>query len=414
VAVESAERDGPFGMSPAWVGLRALMAGLARLVDEPSPVRRMRQLLDLSVRLVDAEHAVLVLDDADASTAPVLSSTTDDAVMSELRTLLGSRLPPVGPPGGPTPSAGRAASPAAAPEPAPRPVLEVPTGVVSGRSGQLYLVGRAGRTPFNAEEAEVMGEFMEMAGMVVENALRAQQSEQQVRWLRGLALVTQALLQPDADELAVWQQIADLVHQLARARTVTISMISEDDPDLLEVRVAAGVGAEDLTGRTYRSQDSLAALATDTGTWQSGHGTRVRTIHSEAGPPVGATLAIPLVSGQEPRGAVVLSRHPGQAPFDPTDVVMAHDFANQVILAVELAETRAAEQILVARTTLEEVTETFQDRTIQRLYAASLHVETALARQPEPWLTLLHAELAAVIADARSTLHVGYGQPTDG
>ena len=80
------------------------------------------------------------------------------------------------------------------------------------------------------------------------------------------------------------------------------------------------------------------------------------------------------------------------------------------MLAVELAETRAAERSLSARTTEEEVGGTFQDRTIQRLFAASLAAEAAIAHQPEPWLTRLYADITAVIEDARSSLETQYGR----
>jgi two-component system sensor histidine kinase DevS len=388
--------------------LRSLMSALSELGTEQWASARVERLLGLSVEIVDAEHAVLVVDGEDGAVAPVLFSTDDGAAVQELRSLLRphltSRLD--GPPFRPE----VVTVPDATPRKRQRPVLQVPLSISSGRTGRLYVVGRRGRAPFSADDAELVGEFAKMAARSVESAQQGQESRQQVRWLNGLTLITRALLEAGADEMSVWQEIADRVQQLARARTVTISTVSEEDRDLLEVRVAAGVGAEQLPGLVYPAEGSLAARAMSTGTWQVGRGEQNLTVHTRVGLPIGPSLAIPLSDDDGPRGAVVLSRHRGQAPFDPTDVVMAHDFANQAMLAVELAETRAAEQSLADRTALEEVTGTFQDRTIQRLFAASLTVEAALERRPEPWLAGLHAELSAIIDDARSTLEAQYGR----
>ncbi|SDS93940.1 GAF domain-containing protein [Friedmanniella luteola] len=392
------------------VQLRSLLTAMSGLAAEQWAPARVEQLLRLSVAVLDAEHAVLAVDGDDGALGTVLFSTADPLAVTALRDLLGAHLTAARPPAGPLFEAAAVVLPATTPSALVRPVLEVPMTVTSGGSGRLYVLGQAGRVAFDDADEEMAAEFAKMAALSVENALHGQQSRQQVKWLRGLTLITQALLQAGSDEVSVWQEIADRVHQLARARTVTIATVSEDDPDLLEVRVAAGVGAAQLPGRVFGEQDSLAVQAMAAGSWQVGTGGEEHTTHSRVGPPVGATLAIPLLDARGPRGAIVLSRHPAQAAFTRTEVAMVHDFANQAMLAIELAETRAAERTLSARTTEEEIAGTFQDRTIQRLFAASLMVEAAMVRRPEPWLTLLHAELAAVITEARSSLQGHYGR----
>lgn len=395
----------------AQVRMRTLLSALAGLAAEQWAPARVAQLLRLSVAIVDAEHAVLVVDGEDGEAGPVLFSTAEAVAVQELRDLLGPDLTPSGAPHGRPSEPSAVLVPAGSAPDQARPVLRVPLSTTTGGSGLLHVVGRRGREPFTRVDAGLLDEFAKMAALTVENALSAQQSRQQVKWLRGLTLITQALLQAGPDEMSVWQEIADRVHQLARARTVTISTVSEHDPSQLEVRVAAGVDAEQLAGQRYAARGSLAARAMAAGSWQVGlPDARQRPTD----PAAGATLAIPLLAGDgdAPRGAIVLSRRRDQAAFTRTDVAMVHDFANQAMLAVELAETRAAEQSLSARTNAEEVHGTFQDRTIQRLFGASLAVEAALARQPEPWLTLLHSELAAVLEDARATLHVQYGRPS--
>jgi GAF domain-containing protein len=281
--------------------------------------------------------------------------------------------------------------------------------LTTGGSGRLFVVGQPGRPPFSGTDQELVAEFAKFAALSVENALHSQQSRQQVRWLRGLTLITQALLRADVDERAVWQEIADRVHQLARARAVTISTVSEDDPDVLEVQVAAAEDGDPAPGRLSEREHALATRSMTTRSWQTGT-TDETPSPTATGSAAGAALAVPLLDGRGVRGALVVSRRPRQGPFDRMEVAMVHDFANQAMLAVELAETRAAERSLSARTTEDEVAGTFQDRTIQRLFAASLAAEAALAQRPEPWLTRLYAELTAVIEDARSSLGTQYGR----
>jgi GAF domain-containing protein len=391
------------------VQLRSLLAALGVLAAEQWAPGRVQQLLHLSVQILDAEYAVLAVDGDAGQVEPVLFSTADGVAVEALRELLGAHLEPVPLP---TAEAFRASAIAVSEGSSGgvvRPALQVPMSISSGQTGRLFVVGRTDSEPFTAVDEEVVSEFAKMAALAVENALQSEASRQQVRWLKSLTLITQALMQAGPDEMAVWQEIADRVHQLASTRTVTISTISDDDPELLEVRVAAGVGVDELPGHLYPALDSLSARAITAGTWQVSSGVDGHTAHHVMGP-LGPTLAIPLFAGDRPRGAIVLSRDPGQAPFDRTTIVMVNDFANQAMLAVELAETRAAEKSLASRTEIEEVTGTFQDRTIQRLYGATLAVEAAMARRPEPWLEVLHAELAGIMSDARISLDFQYGR----
>lgn len=387
---------------------RSLLAALSGLAAESWAPALVEQLVRLSVAVLEVEHAALVVDGDDAPPDRVLFSTTDPGALAELQALLGPHLVPAAS-GGPDFRASPVVLQGPASDGLVRPVLQVSMTLTTGGSGRLFVVGQPGRPAFSAADEELVAEFARFAALSVENALHSQQSRQQVHWLRGLTLITQSLLQADVDELAVWQEIADRVHQLARARTVTISTVSEDDPDLLEVRVAGGGAGDQALGPLSVQESALAARSMATRSWQIA-AAGDSPPPGEGSGPAGATLAVPLLDRQGVRGALLVSRHARQGPFQRTEVAMVHDFANQAVLAVELAETRAAERSLLARTAEEEVGGTFQDRTIQRLFAASLAAEAAIAHQPEPWLTRLYAEITAVIEDARTSLETEYGR----
>ena len=280
-------------------------------------------------------------------------------------------------------------------------------------SGDLYLVGRPRGGTFSAEDEELMRQFIAAAAVGVENAVQYEELGRRQEWLQALATVSRGLLSSTADdELQVWQQIVDQVHRLAAARTVTIAIPSEDDPDRLETKVAAGVGADELLGYSYAQAGTIVESVMSTGTGRVVDSSGWNVSHATVAPdlPLGALLAIPLSGQGGSRGAILVSRHRGQPSFTPTDMAMAQDFANQAVIAVELVETRAAQQRLLARTEVERLADTVQDQVIQRLFSIGLLLETGMttAERP-PWLGRAIEEINHTIVVVRSSLASDYG-----
>ena len=280
-------------------------------------------------------------------------------------------------------------------------------------SGDLYLVGRPGGGTFAAEDEEVMRDFIAAAAVGVENAVQYEELGRRQEWLQALATVSRGLLSSaPEDETQVWQQIVDQVHRLAAARTVTIATPSEDDPERFWIRVAAGVGAAELPGLSYPQAGSIVESVIQTGTGRIVDSRDWNVSHARVAPqlPVGPVLVIPLAGQGGARGAILVSRHRGQPTFTPGDVAMAQDFANQAVIALELVETRAAQQRLVARTEVERLADTVQDQLIQRLFSIGLLLETGMttAERP-PWLGRALEEINHTIVVARSSLASDYG-----
>jgi two-component system, NarL family, sensor histidine kinase DevS len=290
------------------------------------------------------------------------------------------------------------------------PVRRIPVGMPAGPSGALYLLGGP---PADDEARDALVEqFVTLAAQLVENAVRHEESHQELAWRQALADVSQVLLRPSGDdETQVWQHIADHVQTLTRARTVTISAPSEDDPELLQVVVAAGLGRDQLPGLRFRRSGSLSQLAMSTRTSQTGTADGWTVSHTSVEPraPLGPLLAIPLVGTGPPRGAIVLSREADRPPFSPRDITVAQDFATQATLALELAETRASQVVLQARTELEQVSDSPQDQVIQRLFALGLTLDRAAREDPQTWVDQARAEVAEAIAEARGSLRTDYG-----
>ena len=393
--------------------LRLALAGTRQIAHEQTVADRVTRFLECAAPVAGARFAALVVH-ASAGAEHVFWSTADPHELAAVQSVLAARtdLSPAL-----LPRAGEADDEVIEcvfrgcgwPDPT---LLVMPVEAELG-SGDVYLVGRAGGGPFCVEDEEVLRDFMAAAAVGVENAVQNEELGRRQEWLRALATVSRGLLSSaPEDEVQVWQQIVDQVHRLAAARTVTIATPSEDDPDRLEVRVAAGVGAAELPGFSYAQAGSIAASVMSTGIGRVVDSRDWSVSHATVAPelPLGALLAIPLAGQGGVRGAILVSRHRGQPSFAPADVAMAQDFANQAVIALELAETRAAQQRLLARTEVERLADTVQDQVIQRLFSIGLLLETGMtdAERP-PWLGRAIEEINHTIVVARSSLASDYG-----
>lgn len=395
--------------------LQALLPALGELAGEETPRRRLRQLVRLSVDVVDADHAVLAFRDDPDAPVDVFASTDDagqrraaEAVLEDYRPGGGWRA---------VPQQDEGTSPVLAWVQDGRPLLRVRVSNGRGHVGELYLLRRPDERPFDADDQALIREFVKMAALALENAIHLQESQQRLQWLRASATVSRVLLNATgADETQVWQSIADHVRRLARARTVTIGTADEDDPERLQVRVAAGVGAAELPGFTYPRAGSMSDHAMTTMRGVVGTADRWRVSHSQVAPedPIGPLLAMPLIGGGSPRGVIVLSRRAHERGFSAADRSMAQDFANQATLAIELAEARGDQLRLQARTEVQHVADTYQDRVIQRLYAVALTLEAAARDTPSPWIDRARSDIDAAMAEARQSLADEYGMTSPG
>ena len=368
------------------------LAAIRALAAELTVTGRARRAVELAPSLVGARWGAVAVRGVDGSIQEWLFSTADPAEVSLLQAALEGREV----------NGNNFA------------VLSAPVHTPSGLYADLYVVARLAGDEFSSGDEQVLEQFASTAGVGVDNATQYEQSRKRQGWLSASGQVSQGLLEFEQDEKTVWQQIADAVHRLTQARTVTISTPSEDDDDDLEVRVAAGLGAEQLTGLCYPRVGSLAEQAMTTGALRLDSASRYRISDAEVVPevPVGPVLALPLRGQGFARGAILVSRCVQQSPFTLTDSRLAENFANQAAIALELAETRAAQQRLELREDVERIAETFQDQVVQRLFSIGLRLKAAAARQEDgttaPWLSEVIDDLDTTIAKSRASLSTSY------
>src|SRR5664279_2980747 len=103
-----------------------------------------------------------------------------------------------------------------------------------------------------------------------------------------------------------------------------------------------------------------------------GHQTHVASV-IEAGP----LMLLPLQGTQQVHGVLSLVRTRGRAAFTASDLNLAAGFANHASVALELADSRAAEQRVALLEDRERIARDLHDHVIQELFAIGLGLESA-------------------------------------
>lgn len=242
--------------------------------------------------------------------------------------------------------------------------------------GNLYLADHRGNG-FTQDDEDLVLALAATAGIAVENARLYEESRRRQQWLQASAEVSQALLSSEADDDPL-RLIAARVRAVADADLVTL-VLPTSEPGELAVAAASGAGAEPLLGHRYAAQHTPVALA-----MQTRRGVRIGSVEdrencshqvSQLGD-VGAVIVVPLLGDLQPRGALTLGRAKGRPSFNTTDLEMAESFSNHVAVTLELIENRADQKRLAVLEDRDRIARDLHDHVIQRLFAASLSVQS--------------------------------------
>ena len=279
--------------------------------------------------------------------------------------------------------------------------LGVPIRSRSQVYGNLYLSNQVDGA-FGAEDQELVLALAATAGIAIENARLYEESQRRQAWLRASADIGEVLQasQLTHDPLRL---IVDSMKQLAGADAVTV-VRNTDEPGMLQVEIAIGVGADNLQGLRYPADDSLVGRALRTG-----HGTRAESVGPEEpyvadlwqALDIGAVMAVPLKGNTGQRVALGLARVKGRPAFEPADLEMAEAFAQHATVAIELMKARADQERLAVLEDRDRIARDLHDHVIQRLFAAGLSLQSLASGTDQP----VHAQrLARVVADLDETI----------
>lgn len=256
--------------------------------------------------------------------------------------------------------------------------LGVPIRVRDHVFGNLYLTEKRGGQQFDEDDESVLATLAVAAGVAIDNARLYEESRLRERWLQVNAEVTHTLMS-GADQGGVLPLIAE------RAREITASALSVvampvSGTETLVVELAIGQEADVWRGVVLPVEGTLIGRAFVQRAPVSSPDVS-RDSRVSAGPPrfdgLGPAVAVPIGSGDEARGVVLLVRRSGGQEFSEKETEPLEVFAAQAAVAMELAEHRAdAEQIALLEDR-DRIARDLHDLAIQRLFATGMTLQSA-------------------------------------
>jgi len=388
--------------------LQSLVDANRAIVAELSLSSLLRRVVESAREIVGAEYAALGVVAADGTLEQFIHCGMDEetvAAIGELpkgRGLLGALLE--------NPEPIRLSSVAGDPRASGVPLahppitsfLGVPIRSANSVYGNLYLTNRRGAPEFSAEDENLLNALAATASIAIENARLYEQSRRRADWLRASAEVSQRLLAAESGGQALLEQIADSIRRLAAADLVCLCLPVPDRPDLLEMAVTSGRGADSLRGLRYEADGSVAAEAMLEGRGMviDGLPHRLKAFEQlRSAVPVTQVMALPLQGEGPPRGAIIVCRAEPQ-PFTPTDLEMATAFTSQASLALELADARSDHQKLVLLEDRARIARDLHDHVVQKLFGAGLTIQGTATMLKDPQVRVRLAGTISTLDDA--------------
>ncbi len=316
-----------------------------------------------------------------------------------------------------------------------RTFLGVPVRVRAEVFGNLYLTEKRGGGSFDADDEAVLTTLSTAAGVAIDNARMYHESRRRERWLEALGEITRSLLSGTAAD-EVLRLIAERAREVAGADCAAVLLPVPSSADQLSVAVACGTGASRILGLRVPAGASLSGMAArsgrpvvsadlrddprayplgpdadgdgdgdghrdadgdgdgtgqregeDAGRRDGGEGPDSAAPRGEPGEPAerhGPVIAVPLQLDTG-CGALRLSRLAGRPAFDDAEVALISGFADQAVIALELARRRAESEELTVLHDRDRIARDLHDLAIQRLFATGITLQSAtrLIDRPE-------------------------------
>lgn len=257
--------------------------------------------------------------------------------------------------------------------------LGVPVNLRGEVFGNLYLANSA-HGEFTADDEELVRALAHAAGTAISNARLYQEAESKQRWLEASREISAQIIATSGEDPL--KLIARRAMGLADADVVSISLLSDAGASLA-VEAAFGERADELVGRRFRVEETLGGEVLRTGSPAlvvAGSTGRSAVPFLASVIEVGPTMVLPLRGSGQPRGVLSLARTPGRRPFEQADLALAANFAGQASVALEFADSRAAEQKLVLLEDRDRIAQDLHDHVIQELFSIGLSLESVAGR----------------------------------
>lgn len=286
--------------------------------------------------------------------------------------------------------------------------LGVPIRVRDEVFGNLYLTEKRGGKEFDGEDETVLSTLAVAAGVAIDNARLYEEARSRQRWLAANAEITRSLLS-GIEENAVLELIVEHARRILGADLGVLALPAGSGG--ITMAIATGIDADAHRGLTLPCEGSFtgAAMAANEPLTSVDIQRDPRVV---AGPPrfggLGPAVAVPMATPQGVRGALLLARAEGEAPFTEVETAPLLGFAGSAALAMELAERRRAAEQLVLLEDHDRIARDLHDLAIQRLFATGMTLQSAVrfVDHPQASERLLRAvdDLDETIKIIRSTI----------
>jgi signal transduction histidine kinase len=287
--------------------------------------------------------------------------------------------------------------------------LGVPIRVRDEVFGNIYLTEKRGGGEFDTEDETVLRTLAVAAGVAIENARLYEAARDRQRWMEANAEIIRDLLS-GAEEMDILRGIVRHAGRILGADLGVLSLPVAGSTDL-RVMIAIGTDAEKHQELVLPLQGSFMGAA-----MAAGEPITTAAIREDprvtVGPPrwegLGPVVAVPMVTDDGPRGALLLAREQQAPPFSEAETIPLLAFAGQAALAMELGERRRAAEQVALLEDRDRIARDLHDLAIQRLFATGMTLQSALrfVDHPEATERLLRAvdDLDETIKIIRSTI----------
>jgi signal transduction histidine kinase len=362
--------------------LRGLLRANALVAGELSLPVVLRQIVAAARDLVGARYAALGVLGRDGELEQFVHAGMDEELVARIgelprgRGILGLLIrQPV-----PLRLADLSGHPASAGFPPGHPpmtgFLGVPVRIGEEVFGNLYLTERSRGGEFTADDEQLAIALAAAAGAAIANARQFAESEQRRRWLDASAELTSLLLTGKA------MQPHALITQLAAAAADADfgTLAVPRGADQVIVTSVSGKLAAGMMNQVEALADSLAGQAIRTGKPSLATGEGRQAAAAALGADTGPLIVVPLVAGEQIRGALMLGRVAARPGYTGTDLDMAAIFAGHAAMAMELVRARADQISLAQAEDHDRIAGDLHDHVIQELFALGMRLQGDAAR----------------------------------
>ncbi|MCZ2860595.1 sensor histidine kinase [Blastococcus sp. VKM Ac-2987] len=286
--------------------------------------------------------------------------------------------------------------------------LGVPVLVRGEVFGNLYMTEKTSGE-FTAEDEAVLTALAGAAGIAIDNARLFEEAESRRRWTTAVSDIRQALLGTTSPDEALGV-VADRLTDLTGAEATWL-LAGPDQADGRYVVLAqrSVLELEDTVGLRLDAADSPVLLAVE----DSGSVSTVDLAALDhAGPNAhvrwGPCLGIPLHGSDAGQAVVVVARRAGAPPFPEALVPLVSVFADQVVVALDMAARQRLARRLDVYEDRDRIARDLHDLVIQRVFAAGLALQSVLPRVGDPEgrrrVQNVIGQLDGTVRDIRTTI----------